>query len=106
MNFMAIMGMMMLIGVVVNDAILLVDGYERLREQGIDVRTRVVEGTLRRLRHVLVTTVTTVAGFVPLAITPSLLWPPLAIAIIGGLSLATAITLVIIPAAYRLIACE
>jgi len=99
-NFMAIMGMMILIGIVVNDAVILVDGYERRRRRGQALRERVLEGTLERTRHVVITTVTTIAGFLPLALSPSLLWPPLAIAIIGGLSVATLLTLITIPAAY------
>jgi len=102
-NFMAIMGMMMLIGVVVNDAVILVDGFERRRETGESVDRIVIGGTLERSRHVVITTVTTIAGFLPLALSPSLLWPPLAIAIIGGLALATALTLVAIPAAYTIL---
>ena len=102
-NFMAIMGMMMLIGVVVNDAVILVDGYERRRREGQPLERRVLEGTHERTRHVMITTITTIAGFFPLAISPSLLWPPLAIAIIGGLALSTLLTLVAVPAAYVLI---
>ena len=99
-NFMAIMGMIMLIGVVVNDALILVDGFERRRELGQTVSEAAVHGTLERSRHVVITTVTTIAGFFPLAVSPSLLWPPLAIAIIVGLACATTITLVAVPAAY------
>ncbi len=99
-NFMAMMGMMMLIGVVVNDALILVDGFEKRRHAGENVHQLVMEGTLERSRHVVITTVTTLAGFLPLALSPSLLWPPLAIVIIGGLALATLVTLIGIPAAY------
>lgn len=102
-NFMALMGMMMLMGVVVNDALILVDGFERRRQAGEPIPDLVVAGTLERTRHVVITSVTTIAGFLPLAISASLLWPPLAIAIIGGLSLATLVTLVGIPAAYALL---
>jgi multidrug efflux pump len=99
-NFMAIMGMMIVLGVVINDAVILVDGYQRRKRDGQPLRQRVIDGTLDRTRHVVITTVTTIAGFLPLAISPSLLWPPLAIAIIGGEALATMLTLVVIPAAY------
>ena len=102
-NFMAIMGMMMLMGIVVNDALILVDGFERRRKQGQALNEAVIAGTLERSRHVVITTVTTVAGFLPLALSPSLLWPPLAIAIIAGLSLATLLTLLGVPAAYALV---
>jgi len=102
-NFMAIMGMMMLMGVVVNDAVILIDGFERRFQAGELLNALVIEGTLERTRHVVITTVTTIAGFLPLALSSSLLWPPLAIAIIGGLGLATLLTLGVIPAAYVLI---
>ena len=102
-NFMAIMGMMMLIGVMVNDAVILVDGYERRRTAGEAVRALVVDGTLERTPHVIVTSVTTIAGFLPLALSPSPLWPPLAIAIIGGLTTSTLLCLVGVPAAYVLL---
>lgn len=102
-NFMALMGMMVLFGVVINDAVILVDGFEKRRRAGEAGNQLVIEGTLERSRHVVITTVTTIAGFLPLALSPSLLWPPLAIAIIGGISLATVLTLVAIPAAYTLL---
>jgi len=73
-NFMAIMGMMMLIGVVVNDAVILVDGFEQRRGGQQPTAELVVAGTLERTRHVVITTVTTIAGFLPLALSPSLLW--------------------------------
>ena len=103
-NFMAIMGMMILIGVVVNDAIILIDGFERRRRAGQPIEQVVVDGTLERTRHIVITSVTTIAGFMPLALSQSLLWPPLAIAIIGGLALSTLLTLLALPAAYRILA--
>ena len=102
-NFMAIMGMMVLFGVVINDAVILVDGFEQRRRSVAADDGFVVEVTLERLRHVVITTVTTVAGFLPVALPASLLWPPLAIAIIGGIWLSTILTLVIVPAAYSLL---
>lgn len=102
-NFMALMGMMILAGVVVNDAVILVDGLEKRRKAGEPLNEAVVAGTLERSRHVVITTVTTIAGFLPLALSPSLLWPPLAISVICGLALATLVTLVGIPACYTLL---
>lgn len=99
-NFMAIMGMMMLFGIVINDALILVDGFESRRKAGEPIEELVIAGTMERSRHIVITTATTIAGFLPLAISPSLLWPPLAIAIIGGLAVATLLTLIAIPAAY------
>jgi multidrug efflux pump subunit AcrB len=102
-NFMAIMGMMMLVGVMVNDAIVLVDGFERRRIAAEPMKQLVVDGTLERTPHVIVTSVTTIAGFIPLALSPSPLWPPLAVAIIGGLTTSTLLCLFGVPAAYLLL---
>jgi len=102
-NFMALMGMMMLIGVMVNDLVVLVDGFERRRLGGEPLFELIVNGTKERSQHIIVTSVTTVAGFLPLALTKSLLWPPLAIAIIGGLIFSTLLTLIAVPGAYALL---
>ncbi len=102
-NFMAIMGMLMLVGVMVNDAVILVDGYERRRNRGEPLERLVVDGTLERTPHVVVTSVTTIAGFLPLALSQSPLWPPLALAIIGGLATSTILCLAAVPAAYSLL---
>jgi multidrug efflux pump subunit AcrB len=102
-NFRAIMGMLMLVGVMINDAVILVDGYERRRRLGEPLERLVVDGTLERTPHVVVTSVTTIAGFLPLALSHSPLWPPLALAIIGGLATSTVLCLVAVPAGYTLL---
>jgi multidrug efflux pump subunit AcrB len=102
-NFMAMMGMMMVAGVVVNDSVVMMEGFERRRVAGEPLAELVVEGAKERVVHIVVTSVTTVAGFLPLALAPSLLWPPLALAIIGGLVLETVLTLVVVPAAYWIV---
>jgi multidrug efflux pump subunit AcrB len=101
-NFMAIMGMMMLVGVMVTNAIILVEGFEERRARGEPMRQLVIDGTRERTLHVVVTSVNTITGFIPLAFSHSPLWPPLAIAIIGGLTMSTVICLVALPAAYVL----
>jgi multidrug efflux pump subunit AcrB len=101
-NFMAIMGMMMLVGVMVTNAVILVERFEEMRADGLLTRQIVIEGTRERTLHVVVTSVNTITGFIPLAFSHSPLWPPLAIAIIGGLSMSTIICLVAVPAAYAL----
>jgi multidrug efflux pump len=101
-NFMAIMGMMMLVGVMVTNAIILVEGFEQRRAAGEPIRQLVIDGTRERTLHVVVTSVNTITGFIPLALSHSPLWPPLAIAIIGGLTMSTVICLVALPAAYVL----
>jgi multidrug efflux pump subunit AcrB len=102
-NFMAIMGMMMLVGVMVTNAVILVESFEQRRAAGQPIRQLVIDGTHERTLHVVVTSVNTITGFIPLALSHSPLWPPLAIAIIGGLSMSTVICLVALPAAYTLL---
>ncbi len=102
-GFMSLLGVFALAGVVVNNAIVLLELIERERRGGADVRTAVREAVARRIRPILLTTGTTVAGLLPLAASSSTLWPPLASAMISGLLASTLLTLVIFPAAYNLV---
>ncbi|MCE8019537.1 efflux RND transporter permease subunit [Halomonas sp. MCCC 1A11036] len=102
-GFTAILGVVALVGIVVNNAIVLIDLMNANRKQGLDVREAVVSAVARRTRPVLLTTATTVAGLVPLTLTQSTLWPPMAWALISGLVASTLLTLLVIPALYRLL---
>jgi multidrug efflux pump subunit AcrB len=102
-GFMSLLGVFALAGVVVNNAIVLLELIEQERRRGADVRTAVREAVARRIRPILLTTGTTVAGLLPLATSSSTLWPPLASAMISGLLASTALTLVILPATYCLV---
>ncbi len=103
-GFMSLLGVFALVGIVVNNAIVLIDVIDRLREEeGVSVETAIRQGTLRRLRPILLTTATTVVGLVPLALSPTTLWPPLAWAMISGLSASTLLTLLVVPALYLLL---
>ncbi|MCE8015837.1 efflux RND transporter permease subunit [Halomonas sp. MCCC 1A17488] len=102
-GFTAILGVVALVGIVVNNAIVLIDLMNANRKQGLDVKEAVVSAVARRTRPVLLTTATTVAGLVPLTLTQSTLWPPMAWAIISGLVASTLLTLLVIPALYRLL---
>lgn len=102
-GFMAILGILSLTGIVLNDAILLVDGFERARERGQPAQELVVEVTLGRTNHVLLTSLTTIAGFLPLALGGGEFWAPLSIAVISGLSMITVLTLLLVPALYLLV---
>jgi HAE1 family hydrophobic/amphiphilic exporter-1 len=99
--------MIVLVGIVVNNAIVLIDYIGRLRrEQGFSVRDAVVTGAARRLRPVLMTTSTTVLGLIPMALglgEGGELQAPLARVIIGGLTVSTLITLVVIPLVYLML---
>jgi multidrug efflux pump subunit AcrB len=101
-NFMAMMGMAMHAGVADNDATVLIDGLERRRRAGEPLVDLVLDGTRERIRHVIITS-TSIGGYLPMALSSSLLWPPLAIVMIGGLAFSTILTLVVVPAAYLLL---
>jgi HAE1 family hydrophobic/amphiphilic exporter-1 len=98
------LGVIVLVGIVVNNAIVLVDYTNLLRrEQGLSIREAVVTAGTRRLRPILMTTITTVLGLVPMALgigEGSELQVPMARVVIGGLLTSTLITLVFIPVVY------
>lgn len=99
-------GTIILGGIVVNNAIVLVNAVNARRGGGADVRGALLAAGQMRLRPILMTTLTTVLGLLPMAIgmgEGAALRRPLAVAVIGGLSLSTLLTLVVIPAAYRLL---
>ena len=105
MDISAMIGLILLAGVVVNNAIVLVDYINQLRRQGMDRDEAVRITGPRRLRPVLMTTLTTVLGLLPLALglsEGSELEAPLATVVIGGLTLSTLLTLVVIPVVYTL----
>ena len=100
-------GVIMLIGIVVNNAILIVDQANRLyRDRGLDARSAVQEAGRRRLRPILMTTLTTVLGLLPLALgigEGAEAQAPMARAVIGGLLSSTLVTLVVIPLAFAVV---
>lgn len=99
------MGIIMLIGIVLNNAILLIDRTNQLRNEGFTVQEALVEAGKNRIRPILMTTLTTVGGMLPLALATGgsgNYQAPMATAIIAGLSFATLITLLLIPAVYRI----
>jgi len=104
-NIQSYIGCIMLGGIVVNNAILLVDQAGRLIEDGMHTRDALIEAGRRRLRPILMTTLTTILGLMPLALgvgEGSEAQAPLARAVVGGLTGSTLITLVLIPAVYSL----
>ncbi|MYD96306.1 MAG: efflux RND transporter permease subunit [Gammaproteobacteria bacterium] len=99
-------GGILLVGIVVNNAIVLVDRVNRLRLEGLDRRTAVIAGARQRFRPIMMTTATTVLGLLPMAIgigEAAELRTPMAITVIGGLLGATLLTLVVIPVVYDLV---
>lgn len=104
-NIMSGIGIVMLIGIVLNNAILLIDRTNQLRKEGYSVEEALVESGRNRIRPIFMTTLTTVGGMLPLALasgTSGNYQAPLATVIIFGLMFSTFITLVLIPAVYRL----
>jgi HAE1 family hydrophobic/amphiphilic exporter-1 len=104
-NVISVIGMVVLAGIVVNDAIVKIDYTNQLRKKGLPLREAVMEASRVRLRPILMTTVTTAFGLFPMSLglgRGSELQQPLAISVIGGLILATFLTLILIPVAYEL----
>jgi multidrug efflux pump subunit AcrB len=99
-GFMAFLGVVSLTGIVVNDAIVLIDFINVTRVREKDIIKAVVEAGKIRFRPVMLTTISTVGGLLPLAVRGGSLWGPMGNVIIFGLSLATILTLVIIPVLY------
>ncbi len=101
-GFIAFMGIVSLIGVIVSHVIVLFDFIEERQEMGEPLREALLDAGIIRLRPVLITVGATVFGFVPLAIHGGPLWEPLCYAQIGGLTLATFITLLLVPTFYAI----
>ena len=102
-SVMSLLGGIMLIGIVVKNGIVLIDYITLCRERGLAVLNSVVTAGKSRLRPVLMTTATTVLGMIPMAIgggQGSEMWSPMAIAVIGGLTISTVLTLILIPTLY------
>ena len=98
-------GLIMLAGIVVNNAIVLIDRINQLRAEGIDVQQAIIAAGTSRLRPVLMTTLTTILGLLPMVLggEGSEIRAPMAITVIFGLALATLLTLVFIPVLYHLV---
>ncbi len=102
-NIMSMIGAIMLIGIVVKNGIVLIDYITLNRERGMGIRTAVVDGGKSRLRPVVMTTLTTILGMVPMALGTgqgSEMWRPMGVAVIGGLTFSTILTLLFVPTLY------
>lgn len=102
-SIMAFLAAILLIGIVVKNAIVLVDYVNIFKERGMLLRTAVIEGSTNRLRPVLMTAFTTMLAMLPLALSTgegSETWQPLGIAVIGGLLFSTLITMYLVPVLY------
>ncbi len=97
-GFVAILGILALVGMIARNAVIQIDQIETERAQGRDIWTAVVEATLSRFRPITLTAVSTVLGLIPIA--PTVFWGPMAFAIMGGLFVATLLTLLVLPVFY------
>lgn len=99
-------GIFGLTGIVVNNSIILVSFYQELRQQGLDIETAIIEASCQRLRAVLITSITTIVGLVPLLFETSVqaqFLIPMAVSIMFGLAVATLLVLLVIPALMRVV---
>ena len=106
-NVMSLMGCIMLFGIVVKNGIVLIDYISLNRERGLGIRQSVILGGESRLRPVIMTTLTTILGMMPMALNHgegSEMWRPMAWAVIGGLTISTILTLLLIPTLYCTVA--
>ncbi len=106
-SIIAALGAIMLVGIVVKNAIVLVDFINLMRDRGYDLDEAIVISGKSRLRPVLMTALTTILGMMPLALSRgegSEIWSPMGIAVIGGLIFSTVITMIIVPVIYRVFA--
>jgi multidrug efflux pump subunit AcrB len=99
-GFVALLGVIALAGMIMRNTLILVDQVRQDLEAGVELREAIIESTVRRARPVLLTALAAVLAFVPLTL--SVFWGPMAVAMIGGLTLATAATLLVVPALHAL----
>ena len=105
-GIMAFFGVVALMGVVVNDAIVLIAYVNNLRKEGMRVREALIKAGRNRLRPIILTTVTTLAGMIPLSLNlagGAEYWRPLAVSLIFGLAVSSFLTLIVVPVLYSLI---
>ena len=104
MGFMAMLGILALGGIVINNAIVLVDFIETKVAEGVDLRTAVASAGRLRMRPIILTTLTTIGGLLPLSLFGGALWAPMTNGMIFGLMFSTVLTLVVVPTIYVLFA--
>ncbi len=101
----ALIGAIMLVGIVVKNGIVMIDFMNLLRERGMSLSQSVINAGKSRLRPVLMTSLTTILGMLPLALGTgegSEIWQPMGIAVIGGLTFSTLLTLIVVPVVYSI----
>ncbi|WLQ13513.1 efflux RND transporter permease subunit [Hahella aquimaris] len=101
-SFTAFVGLTSLVGIVVNNSIILVDYANQIRTEGVEVSEAMTQSARTRLIPILLTSLTTIGGLLPLTLTGSSMWAPMGWTIIGGLTTSTLLTLFVAPVLYRL----
>lgn len=101
-GFMAFLGMISLMGIIVNNAIMIIDRIEIERSSGQTLQDAIVVAAQKRFRPILMTAITTIVGLMPLSIQGGPMWEPMANTIIFGLAFATVLTLALCPVLYSL----
>ena len=102
-SFTAFIGLISLIGIVVNNSIILVDYINKLIDQGMDKMAAIKEAGETRFTPIVLTTMTTIGGLLPLTLRGGTLWAPMGWTIIGGLFVSTFMSLLVVPVLYRLL---
>ncbi len=101
-SFTVFLGIISLMGIVVNNAILLIEYIERARKDGFSVHDACIDAVDKRFRPIMLTSATTIMGLIPLILSKSSFFTPLAISLMGGLVFSTLLTLIVVPVAYSL----
>ncbi|MGB3588301.1 MAG: efflux RND transporter permease subunit [Tunicatimonas sp.] len=100
-SFFAFVGFISLVGIVVNNSIILVDYTNQLMREGLDKATAIRQASERRFTPIVLTTLTTILGLIPLTVSGTSLWSPLGWTLIGGLVSSMLLTLIIVPVLYN-----
>ena len=105
-SFTAFIGLTSLIGIVINNSIILVDYTNQLRAEGLTINEALIRAGETRFTPIILTTATTIGGLLPLTLGGGTLWAPMGWTIIGGLTLSTVLTLLIVPTLYTVFSKE
>lgn len=101
-TFPAMLGIFSLAGIIINNGIVLIDCIEQQRESGLSVKESIIEASVSRFRPIVMTTLTTILGLIPLAISGGEFWYSMAIVMIFGMAVGTVLTLGVVPVLYSL----